>query len=66
MLPTVNTDGGSGLDVRMKAERFETLTVEQGSSPLGWGQESRWSRSSFLFFLAMAKNAVIGRAPDGD
>ena len=34
MLPTVNTDGGIGLDICVKAKRPETLTVARGYSLL--------------------------------
>ena len=36
MLPTVNTDSGIALDVRVKAKRPETLTVAQGMLKLDW------------------------------
>ena len=37
MLPTVNTDGGIGSDVCVKAKRPETLTAVQGLFLLDWG-----------------------------
>ena len=62
---TVNTDGGIGLDVRVKAKRPETLTVARGSSLLDWGQEISRSQSLLFSVLAMTRKAVIGGARDG-
>ena len=59
-------DGSIGLDVRLKAKMPKTLTITRGLSPLGWRQERRRSHSSSLSFIAMARKAVIGGAPDGD
>ena len=64
--PTINTDGGIELDVRVKAESPETLTIAQGLSPLGWRQEIRRIRSSYFLVLMMARKAVIDGDPDGD
>ena len=66
MYPTVNADGGIGSDVRVKAERPETLNVLQGLLPLDWGQEISWSRSLPFLVIAMARKAVINGVPDSD
>ena len=65
MSTTVNTDGGIGSYVRVKAKRLKTLTVALGLELLDWGQDISLSgRLSFSDFLMVSK-AVIGRAPGG-
>ena len=65
MSPTMSTNGGIGLEICVRSKRPERLNVALGLSSLGWGQESRRSRSTSLLFLVMVMKAVIDGAPDG-
>ena len=60
MLPTMDTDGGIRLYVRVKSERSDTLTVARGLLPLDFGQDISWRRRSPFSVIAMVRKAVIG------
>ena len=61
MLTTIDTDGGIGSNVCMKAGMPETLNVARGSSPFDWEKDSSRSRSLLFFVIAMPmKAAYVG------
>ena len=66
ILPTVNTDGDIGSDIRVKAERPKTLAVAWGSLPLDWVKGGIQSWILLFSVLAMERKAVIRVAPYGD
>ena len=63
--PTLNTDGGIGLDVRVKAKRPKTMTVAWGLPSSDCGKEISWRRRSPFSVIEMARKVVIGRVEEG-
>ena len=66
MSSILNKDCGVRLDVGMKDESPETLTVARGLLPFDWGQESSQSWSLLFSVLRMVMKVQIGGLQNGD